>query len=177
MDATADPDDDFPRDKEALLTGIRQSRTALEATLDRLGPEQLAGPADAQGWSVKDHLAHLAAWERSMAYLLRGRPRHEGLGVPEETYLRAGVDEVNAAIHARTRDRSPDEALADFRDAHRELLAALEPLSYDDLLRPYSHYLPDEPGEETGEPVLTRLLGNTTEHYAEHLGWIEDLAR
>lgn len=97
---------------------------ALEAALDRLGPEQLAGSADAQGWTVKDHLTHLAAWERSMTYLLRGRPRHEGLGVPEETYQRGDVDATNAAIYARAKDRAPDDALADFRDAHRELLAA-----------------------------------------------------
>lgn len=170
----------LPRTKEEVLARIEQSRRALEGRIGELSAAQLTGPKDRAGWSVKDHLAHLAAWERSIAYLLRGRPRHEGLGVPEVSYLGTdGTDEdgINAIIHGRTRDWPLAEALESFRDAHRQLLAALGPLTYEDLLEPYSHYLPDEPGEDDGTPILRRILGNTAEHYEEHRPWIEALSR
>ncbi|GAB4335609.1 MAG: hypothetical protein Kow0010_23150 [Dehalococcoidia bacterium] len=36
-------------------------------------------------------------------------------------------------------------------------------------------YLPDEPGEETGAPIVGWIAGNTCAHYEEHLAWISDL--
>jgi hypothetical protein len=165
----------LPRDKAEVLARIAHSRATLEAALGGLRQEQLTDSTDAQGWTVKDHLTHLAAWERLMAYLLRGQARHEGLGIPEATYRRAGVDAINAAIRDQYRDRSLDGAMALFHDAHRQLLAALEPLSYDDLLRPRSHFLPGEPGDDDGRPILAGVLHNTAEHYVEHLAWIEAL--
>lgn len=164
-------------DRDELLARIARSRATLEAAIGRLGEERLNGPTDEQGWTVKDHLTHIAAWERSMAYLLRGQARHEGLGVPEEVYFQDDTDAINAAIHERTADRSTSEALELFQDAHRQLLAALEPLTYEDLLKSYSHYLPNEPGDDDGSPIFERMLGNTEEHYDEHLAWIEALAR
>jgi hypothetical protein len=37
------------------------------------------------------------------------------------------------------------------------MLSPVEPLSDADMLKTYSEYLPDEPGEDTGEPVILRL--------------------
>jgi uncharacterized protein (TIGR03083 family) len=165
----------LPRDKTDLLARIERSWAELERTIGRLGDAQLTGPRDGGGWAVKDHLAHLAAWERSMAYLLRGRPRHEGLGVDERTYLEGDEDEINDAIFRLGRDRPLPETLADWRETHRQLLATLAGLGDADLQKTYSDYLPDEPGEETGEPIVGRLAGNTYEHYDQHRGWIEAL--
>lgn len=177
MDLEQGPNTGLPRDKAESLARIAHSRAILEAALGRLSQAQLTGRTDEQGWTVKDHLTHIAAWERSMAYLLRGQPRHEGLGIPEATYLHEDINAINAAIHDQAAGRSLDEAIALFHNAHRQLLATLEPLTYDDLLKPYAHYLPDEPGDDDGHPILERVLGNTEEHYAEHLEWIEALAR
>ena len=170
----------LPRTKEELLERIERSRAALEGRIAQLREAQLTGPRDRAGWSIADHLVNLGAWERSIAYLLRGRPRHEGLGVPEASYLGTdGTDEdgLNAIIQQRAKDWPLSAALESFRDAHRQLLAALAPLTYDDLLKPYSHYLPDEPGEDDGTPILRRILGNTAWHYEEHRPWIEALVR
>jgi hypothetical protein len=65
------------------LTDLSQAWTALNAVLDQLTQVEKTGPKDAQGWTVKDHLAHLAAWERSVIFMLQGKPRHAGLGVEE----------------------------------------------------------------------------------------------
>ena len=43
----------------------------------------------------------------------------------------------------------------------------------DDLMRSYSSFLPDEPGEDTGAPIVGWIAGNTFGHYADHRAWIE----
>jgi uncharacterized damage-inducible protein DinB len=49
-------------DRDALLQHYRESREALLAAIDGLGDELLTEPS-LDGWSVKDHLAHLALWD------------------------------------------------------------------------------------------------------------------
>jgi len=50
--------------KSELLAEIERDWAALQEGLSRLTPEQLTEIRDRQGWSAKDHLTHLAAWER-----------------------------------------------------------------------------------------------------------------
>lgn len=164
--------------KAELLADTEQGWSALNAALDRLAEVQLTTIRDAQGWSVKDHLVHLTAWERSMVYLLSGRPRHEGLGVEEAVYLKDKEnedDEINAVIQAQHKDLPLPTVLSRFREVHQQLLHALEPLTDADLQLPYRHYLPDEPGEGDGPPVLNMIYGNSADHFTEHLEWIESL--
>ena len=167
----------LPRDKAELLERIQAERTALDETLARLSEMQLVAPGEYEGWSVKDHLAHLAAWELGIAALLRRGPRYAAMGLDENTYLNAGTDGINAAIHERTNDLSLADVLAGLRQAQAELLDALAPLSEADLAKRYSHYQPDEPGKDSGAPVVRWIAGNTYEHYAEHVAWLAEHAQ
>jgi uncharacterized protein (TIGR03083 family) len=159
--------------RDALLAEIETSWNRLQGTIDSLTDKQLTDPTDAAGWSVKDHLAHLAAWENSMVFLFQGKPRHEGLGVPEAVYLDRTEDEINDAIYKNVRDRSLDTVLSDLNDVHTGMLAILETLTGEDLHRTYSHYLPDEPGIDDGSPIIHRVSGNTHEHFDMHGGYIK----
>ena len=140
--------------KAGLLADIERTWQALNAGLDRLTEPQLSSISDAQGWTVKDHLIHLAHWERSMTFLLQGKPRHAGLEVPEAVYDRGDDDEINAAIYERHKAMPAAEARAQLRLTHQQLMALIQPLSDADLQKSYHHFLP----------------------IAEHLGWIEALA-
>jgi hypothetical protein len=167
-----------PRDRRGLLRRIEAGRAELDAAIAALDERQLTEIRDAQGWAVKDHLAHLAAWERSIVFLLQGRPRHEGLGVDEAAFRASdseGFDRVNAIIQRQAAGQTLAETLTGFRAVHRELLATLDGLTDADLLRTYSSFAPDEPGEETGAPIIGWIVGNSYEHYEEHLGWIRAL--
>ena len=85
--------------KAELLATIESTWASLDAALDRLTDRQKTRLKDAQGWTVKDHLIHLPAWERSVVFFLQGQPRHAGLGVDEALYENGSADDVNAAIH------------------------------------------------------------------------------
>src|SRR5262245_10750470 len=167
-----------PRDKSDLLRRIEAGRSELEGAIARLDERQSTEIRDAQGWAVKDHLAHLAAWERSIVFLLQGRPRYEGLGVDKAAYLATdadGFDRVNAVIQRQAAGQTLAATLAAFRAVHQELLATLDGLTDADLFRTYSSYAPDEPGAKTGAPIIGWIVGNSYEHYEEHLGWIRAL--
>ena len=159
----------MPRDKAELLARIREARAALERTVDRLSEAQLTTPG-AGGWSAKDHLAHLAAWEGKIVAVMEGRPAHEGLGLDEAAYRGAGIDEINARLHERDRNRPLPDVLAAFRQTHGRLLAALEALPEAELTRPYESV-------DAGDVLADGIAGNTYEHYEEHQATIEALAK
>lgn len=162
-----------PATKADLERCLDDAWNRLWQRIDTFDPGQLDGPADPAGWTAKDHLGHLATWERSMTFLLRGRPRHEGLGVAEELYLTGDDDAINAAIQARTKDRSLEDVLVDLRATHQRLRSQVAAMTDEELQRPYAYFLPDEPGKDSGEPILSRISGNGDRHFAEHLGYIE----
>jgi uncharacterized damage-inducible protein DinB len=164
------------RSKDDFMAWMERSRADLIALIDAASEETVTGNRDENGWSTKDHLAHMTRWERSIVYLLTHRPRHEGLGVDEQTYL-DGFEAVNAAAFEQDRDRAWAEVRQEFDQIHAETLETLGRLSEEQLSRPYRYYLPDEPGEGDGPPAYALVVGNTAGHYDEHRPWIEALLR
>lgn len=162
--------------KVELLTAIEGAWPTLNAMLDRLTPSQLL-LTDGEGWTVQDHVTNMAIWERSVVFLLQGKPRHEGLGVDEGVYEQGDEDAINAMIRQHNSNLSWNDALQQLRDVHGQMMALLEPLSDADLQQPYRHYLPDEPGEGDGPPVINVIYGNTAGHWAEHQAWIAALVQ
>jgi hypothetical protein len=96
------------------------------------------------------------------------------MGLDEATY-KAGFDQANAGIQRRSQARPLDEVMADFQTTHAEVLTMLGDLTDADLLKPYSYFQPDKPGQEGDEPVIGWIIGNTYEHYQEHIDYIERL--
>jgi hypothetical protein len=159
--------------KAEFLAAVAHAWNGFNAAIDRLTESQLTGAQDEQGWVVKDHLAHLAAWERSVTFFLQGKPRHEGLGVEESLYLGDDVDAVNARIYQQHKSLPLPQVMAMLQDTHQQLLTTIEPLTVEDLRQPYHHFQPDQPGD--GRIAMQVIYDNTIEHYDEHLGWIETL--
>ena len=158
-----------------LLADIEREWNALQDYLSRLSQAQICDVRDAQGWSIKDHLVHLAYWERSALFFLQGKPRHAGLEVPESLYLDGGFDQINAAIQEAHKDISLAEAEALLKDVHRKMLERIGKLGDADLNKPYRRFQPDEPGVGEGPPALNVIYSNTAWHYAEHLAWAKAL--
>lgn len=156
----------------SVVEPIEKSWKELNSLVDSLGPTGLS-ITGADGWAVKDHLIHIAAWEHSLLALLDGGDRHEAMGVGRDV---DETDAINAAVWAMHRDKTPDEALDYFHQTHALLLKRLRTMSDADLQLPYNHYQPNEPRDDSdNRPALDWVAGNTYDHYAEHIDWINQL--
>jgi hypothetical protein len=161
--------------KSDLLNRVADSWRGLDEKVSSLSEARLT-TAGSDGWSAKDHLAHISAWEESLIALLEGHDRNAAVGLFGTEAESAGhdVDAINAVIQRRSKDRLAADVLATFRATHRRCVAAIEALSDEDLSRPYSHFQPkDLP--PNANPVIGWIAGNTYEHYDEHAGWIAKL--
>ena len=165
--------EEYVTTKAALLAHIARDWTALQTLLNRLSAAQWTHPRNPDGWAVKDHVAHLAAWQRSVIAFLQGQSRHEALGVSQEIYLSYDEDAINAVIFAAHRDDSLEAVRADLAASHEEILRLLAPLSDEDLHQRYSHFLPAEEPQGGGSPAFNVIYGKTAHHYRTHQAWIE----
>jgi uncharacterized protein (TIGR03083 family) len=177
MDEQIDKTQPLPKTKAELIERIDHARRALDVATAGLSEAQLTAPGLSGGWSVKDHLAHLGAWELGIAALLRKEPRYPAMGLDGPPAPGEDADDLNKVIDERNKALSLEDVRSMLRDAQQGLLDALVPLSDEDLRKTYSHYQPDEPGDDSGEPIMRWIAGNTYEHYAEHLEWIGALVR
>lgn len=156
-----------------LLARVDSSWAELSQLVDGLGPSGLtvAGP---DGWAVKDHLAHVAAWERWLIALFERRDRKEAMGLASG--FKGSTDEINAELWAHSKGSTGAQALADFQKTHAKLMKVLGSMSDADFELPYTHYEPRAAEDPAAAgPVTDWVAANTYDHYAEHVGWIRAL--
>lgn len=161
--------------KSDLIEALDEAQRQLDAFLNTLTPEQLNNSQDSAGWTVKDHLAHLIAWQNGMTALLQFQPRWPAMGLTAD-YVHeheGAYDEINHAIAAQYQDKPAETILALRQESDTQFRQTVDALSDEQLRRPYSHYQPDEPGEDTGEPVMGWVAGNSALHIIEHLEWMK----
>jgi hypothetical protein len=165
---------DTPKTKEELLERIHAAREGLEKAISLMGPEELDEVLEG-GWSIKDHLTHLAAWELGVAELLQRRSRFAAMGVEEVLERHPSEDELNAVLFQRNAGMTVSEAMAFFHAAHQQMLAALGALKTEDLFRPYADFISDAAADDTPpqDPVIQWVIGNTYEHFDLHRGYLE----
>lgn len=157
----------FPKDKEDLLLAIDRERTALWNLVRGLSEMQMS-ISERGGWAPKDNVAHLSAWLQSfMGYHLDHRPWHEVLKVDKALTDKADFDAINDLLYQRRRKFSAADILAEFQEVCSQLYARLNAMSFEDLMKPR---FADDPEQR---PLINWVLSNTTEHFAEHRGYIE----
>ncbi len=160
--------------KTTLMERIGDSWEALQRVLAPLDEAQLSRPDPASGWAIKDHLMHLAMWERGIAWLLSGRSRYEAMSITADEWHSLEMDQVNDLIYQRHRERTAAEALTDFRAAHAEMLDALAPLGDAGLQRPYADFDPSAT-QWADQPIIGWIIGDTYDHFDEHRGYLQTL--
>ncbi len=98
------------------------------------------------------------------------------MGVDAKTVDDITEDELNEILRKQYQSIAMTDVRERLSQTHRELQSVIASLETEDLLKTYSHYQPDEPGDDSGEPVLRWVIGNSGGHYLEHLPWIRALA-
>jgi Protein of unknown function (DUF1706) len=160
--------------RNSVLEPVEVGWRELDALVESLGPAGLL-VTGADGWAVKDHLAHIAAWEQSLVALFAGTDRAAAMGVTE---TEGGTDALNDQIWKLHRDRTPEETLAYLRQTHEALMKRLSGMSDADLELSYNHYQPNDPRDPSDDrPAVDWVASNTWEHYAEHVAWIQAMLK
>jgi hypothetical protein len=167
-----------PLSIEEIASRIEAAHRRLLAAIAPLTAEQMIAPVlGADGWSVKDVLAHLAFWDRRLLYAagLEEWPAAAG-GAPvslrfpppiaDIPYAEGWLEAVNTRIQVMNRDRSLGDVLAEFDATRARLLAVVAGLSPHDVFDPEGLSAP------LGEPFAPMLLG-AYEHYDEHAEELE----
>jgi hypothetical protein len=151
-----------------LMERVESAWAALDRALIDLDAHQLSVSPAGGGWSIKDHLAHLAVWVNSAAAILGGKNRPEAMGIDPAVWETGVEDEINAAIERVWSDRSPADALAALRTAQSQLREMISAMDDDDLVKPYSYFQPDS-SPYNPNPVIGWITGDTFEHVEAHL--------
>lgn len=150
-----------------LLNQIYEARTRLETLLAKWEPHSLATVQLANGWSLKDLLAHLGWWENHATNVYRALAAGQ---MPEHI---SGDEQVNALNHqtlADFRARDVDEVRAYERQAFYDLVNIVETAPEEDLFDPQRFAWTE------GRPFMDIIGWDTFNHYPEHFPDLEKLA-
>ena len=157
----------IPENKNELMAAIRREWGLLVDVVARLDEQQMNTP-DAGGWSPKDNLAHLTEWMRSMmGHHIDKRPAHEVMNLPEEITRGWDMEVINPELFERNKNRPAQQVVDELRQTYNEVMTRLEAMSFDELMAPRD---PEDPEKR---PLLLWVMGDTSDHFAEHRGVIE----
>jgi len=164
-----DEEEWVPGNKSELMSAIAREWNLLMGVVSKLDEMKMTTP-DEGGWSPKDNLAHLAEWMNLlMGYHIDRRPSHEVLGVAEDVVKGWDMEVINPVLFERNKDRSIDDVLGWLRSVYTELVAKLDAMSFEELLAPRHANDPEK------RPLLLWVVGDTSDHFAEHRGTIEKI--
>ena len=129
--------DPFVEDPRAAdHADFRARDAAVEADLDAIlaavPPERFGRDHATEGWTVQDHLGHLADWAGECARAIDVYHRRgHWLSDPEE-----GVDAWNERMAAASRGETTEATRSRYRQSRMALLAAVDTLSVQELRSP-----------------------------------------
>lgn len=108
-------------DRDALLLHYREMRRDLLAAIVGVGDDRLVEPS-LDGWSVKDHLAHLAFWDeiRAAEVARISAGQSSAWRLSEEHH-----DPLGDVVHALRRELSIDQVRWELETTHQRLLDAI----------------------------------------------------
>lgn len=150
-----------------LLEKIRLSRQELEDTLSGLTPEQMGRPVLPGGWSAKDALAHIAAWEGRMLHLIDLAVHNQAPEPGELVFSQEDIDQFNEKTFVQNRDHPLDDVQADFQRSYAQSMQVIAGLPDGELFGPCRHSWLE------GQPLWRIVAANTYWHYPEHADEIE----
>ncbi len=151
-----------PHNRAQLLEAIAASWNACVALIDRLSDEQWTAATDSRGWTVKDHVAYVTAWENVVIEVFRNRsPQYATLQISKTDWAASGIEGADAMIHARKAGQSLRRVMHNRDITHARIVTILSDLPEADLRRPFS----DFGAVDVGQPVLVEMMDYLVRRY------------
>lgn len=152
--------------RDACLTRLSDAKQRLDELLAGLASWEAADP---DGWTPKDHLAHISAWHRRLLTWMAEDAAGRAPERPEPGYVMDQVDELNERDWRASRDTPLDDVQREFEQSSADVVDLVRSLSDADLTdaNRYS-WLPDW-------PLWHVVASNSFDHYDEHVEMLERL--
>jgi len=159
-----------PENKSELMSVIQREWNLFMDVVEKIEQAGKMTTPDAGGWSPKDNLAHIAEWMISlMGYHMDKHPPEEVMRLTSEQTKDWDMEIINLVLFERNKDRSTEEVLEWLKSVYADLIAKLDAISFEDLLSPRHA---DDPEKR---PLLLWVIGDTSDHFAEHRVMIEKI--
>jgi len=160
-------------DKQELISIFKKEFEAWERLLGGLNTSQITSPSLHNGMSIKDTMAHLAAWQRRGVAQIEATLHNHAPNFPpwpvevDEEETPDAVDRANAWILEANRDRPWADVHEEWRDGFLRFLELVRTIPESDLrsdgkLAWLAEFQPSE--------VLPRTYDM---HHSEHRGLLE----
>jgi len=149
-----------------MLAGqLQDARERLLASFKGLPEEQMAQPGVCGDWSVRDILAHVAAWDRAVTASFRQMLVGERpilLDLDED-----GIDAFNAERHEADKARTLSEVTEELNDSREAMLDLLREVDNAALFAP-------APGDDHADMSIAGQVRVQIAHDEEHAEMIEE---
>jgi uncharacterized damage-inducible protein DinB len=153
--------------KQDVLNELSSAREALMAAIEGLTPEQMRMPGVTGIWSVKDVLAHIAAWESELVTALN---QAQNRRVPPIIDIE-DIDEWNEEVYHLSARRPLEAVLSDLAGVHKMLLKMVG--DYNERALTDNRRYPWMEGEPLWYLVEENAYLHEREHAEEILAWRE----
>lgn len=156
-----------PENRERLLAAVTSGWISFTQQLDSLSDHDWTTQVDAQGWTAKDHVALVTAWENVVVEMFRsGSAPYETLQITESAWLAHGPASADDVIHAGTVGQALRRVKGNRDVTHARLVTILAGLPDEALTQPFSRIWTSDAAGSTGEGLIETLVGRYDRHGA-----------
>ena len=162
-------------EKAQIVTMLQEEFTRWEDILAGLNEAQITAPDLSDGWSIKDVMAHLWAWQQRSIARMEAAVHHTEPEFPQwpeefDPEAEGMPHELNDWLYNANKNKSWAQVYGDWRTGFLHFIELAEAVAEDDLLTPGRYAWLE------GHP-LALVLTASCEHHEEHRGWLLDFFR
>jgi len=160
------------KSQQELLEDLKAGRVELLAAIEGLSEPEMICPGVVGEWSVKDTLAHIAAWDKETRAVIHAFATQEDPVFDYKISGKRGFARWNAREVEKRRDLSVAQILAELEEARQELVELVQGLTEEQLSRravpPWRH-------PTTARRNLEVQAKHDREHAEQIIAWREQV--